>query len=40
MSRVVSWMSGLYDFTQAVPPVLLPNKEIEKVIKKYLSIIG
>ena len=40
MSRVVSGRSGLSDLTEAVLPVLLPNKEIEKVFVTYLSIIG
>ena len=35
MSRVVSGRSGFTDL-----PVLLSNKEIEKVFVTYLSIIG
>ena len=35
MSRVVSGRSGFTDLS-----VLLPNKEIEKVFVKYLSIVG
>ena len=40
MFRVVSVRSGLSDLTKAELPVLLPNKEIEKIFVEYLGIIG